>query len=55
MQPREKVEVEARNGHYRIVGILLVRYHDVCDPVPRDRAVVEGTLEVAQETWCSRE
>lgn len=42
MQPGEHVEVEARERHYRVVGVLLVGDHEVTGRVPDETPVVEG-------------
>ena len=50
--PGQKVEVEARNGHDGVVGVLLVAHGDVGNCVPRkDETAVVAGFEGGEEGW----
>ena len=40
MEPREKVEIEAGDAHYGIVGVALVLNRDVGESIPHEGKVV---------------
>lgn len=49
MQPREEVEVEARDAHDRVVGVLLEGYKEVGSGVPDEGEVVVGRVKAPEE------
>ena len=49
VQPREEVQVEARDAHDGVVGVLLEGDEEVGDGVPGEGEVVVGGVDAAEE------